>query len=219
MERGVALLKLTLSPTFASKWLMPRLIGFRKANADIELRFDITDTKRDFDLDDVDVGIRFGGGKYPGLRSHRLFDDMVIPVCSPALLSGDPPLREPRDLLNHTLCHVDWTLHGLTWPTWPMWMAAAGIEDFDDSQCVVFDDSAHAVQAAIDGTAVALADFAMVAADLSTGRLVRPFDLGIRYGPGFAYFLVYPEKNADDPRIAAFRAWMLEQAQATNTIV
>lgn len=219
MERGVALLRLTLSPTFAAKWLMPRLIGFRKANPDVELRFDITDATRDFDLDDVDVGIRFGGGKYPGLRSHRLFDDVVIPVCSPALLSGDRPLREPRDLLDYTLCHVDWTMQGLTWPTWPMWMAAAGIQDFDDSRCVVFDDSAHAVQAAIDGTAVALADFAMVASDLSTGRLVRPFDLGIRYGPEFAYFLVYPEKNAADPRIAVFRNWMLEQAQATTISV
>ncbi|MGE0281690.1 MAG: transcriptional regulator GcvA [Rhizobiaceae bacterium] len=218
MERGASLLRLTLSPTFASKWLMPRLASFRKTYADIELRFDITDLVRDFDLDDVDVGVRFGAGKYPGLCSHRLFDDMVIPVCSPALLSGDQPLREPRDLLNHTLCHVDWTLHGLTWPTWGMWMAAAGIEDFDDSRCVVFDDSAHAVQAAIDGSAVALADFAMVASDLSTGRLLRPFDLGIRYGPEFAYFLVYSERHADDPRIAAFRAWMLEQAHATNTI-
>ena len=219
MSRGTALLRLTLSPTFASKWLMPRLIAFRKAHPDIDLRFDITDVARDFDIDDVDVGIRFGAGKYPSLCSHRLFDDVVIPVCSPALLSGDPPLREPRDLLNHTLCHVDWSLQGLTWPTWGMWMAAAGIEDFDDSRCVVFDDSAHAVQAAIDGTAVALADFAMVASDLSTGRLLRPFDLGIRYGPEFAYFLVYPERSAHDPRIGAFSAWMLEQAQATHTIV
>lgn len=217
MGRGMALLKLTLSPTFASKWLMPRLLGFRKAHAAIELRFDITDTVRDFDLDDVDVGIRFGAGKYPGLRSHRLFDDVVIPVCSPALLAGDLPLREPRDLLNHTLCHVDWTLQGLTWPTWTMWMAAAGIENFDDSRCLVFDDSAHAVQAALDGTAVALADFAMVASDLSAGRLLRPFDLGIRYGPEFAYFLVYPERSADDPRIASFREWMMGQAQATKT--
>lgn len=219
MERGTSLLRLTLSPTFASKWLMPRLASFRKTYSDIDLRFDITDSVRDFDLDDVDVGVRFGAGKYPGLVSHRLFDDVVIPVCSPALLSGELPLREPRDLLNHTLCHVDWSLQGLTWPTWGMWMAAAGIEDFDDSRCLVFDDSAHAVQAALDGSAVALADFAMVASDLSTGRLVRPFDLGIRYGPEFAYFLVYSERHADDPRIAAFRAWLLEQANTTNTIL
>jgi LysR family glycine cleavage system transcriptional activator len=219
MGRGTALLRVTLSPTFASKWLMPRLTGFRKTYPDIDLRFDISDVARDFDIDDVDIGIRFGVGKYPGLRSHRLFDDVVIPVCSPALLSGDLPLREPRDLLRHTLCHVDWSLQGLTWPTWSMWMAAAGIEDFDDSRCVVFEDSAHAVQAAIDGHAVALADFAMVANDLSTGRLLRPFELGIRYGPEFAYFLVYPERHADDRRIAAFRAWMLEQARATDTTV
>ena len=98
-----------------------------------------------------------------------------------------------------------------------MWMAAAGVNDFDDSRTVVFGNSTDAVQAALDGNAVALADFAMVANDLSQGRLVQPFELGLRVGPEFAYFLVYPESTADDPRIVAFREWILEEVARTQT--
>ncbi|TIW84760.1 MAG: transcriptional regulator, partial [Mesorhizobium sp.] len=172
---------------------------------------------RDFDLDDVDVGIRFGAGKYPGLCAHRLFDNIIIPVCSPGLLASGPPLREPRDLFNHTLAHIEWARQGVTWPNWRMWMAAAGINDFDDSRTVVFGTSTDAVQAALDGNAVALADFAMVANDLSEGRLVRPFELSIRVAPEFAYFLVYPQATAEDPRIVAFREWILEEVARTRS--
>ncbi|MEI8718490.1 transcriptional regulator GcvA [Mesorhizobium sp. ISC11] len=217
LTRGTALLKVTLDAQFASKWLMRRVDDFRKRHPDIELRFDIAYEVRDFELDDIDVGIRFGAGKYPGLRTHRLFDNILIPVCSPSLLTSGPPLREPRDLFNHTLAHIEWSRQGVTWPNWRMWMAAAGINDFDDSRTVVFGNSTDAVQAALDGNAVALADFAMVANDLSQGRLVQPFELGLRVAPEFAYFLVYPENTADDPRIAAFREWMLEEVAKTRT--
>ena len=217
LTRGTALLKVTLDAQFASKWLMRRVDDFRKHHPDIELRFDIAYEVRDFELDDIDVGIRFGAGKYPGLRTHRLFDNILIPVCSPSLLTSGSPLREPRDLFNHTLAHIEWSRQGVTWPNWRMWMAAAGITDFDDSRTVVFKNSTDAVQAALDGNAVALADFAMVANDLSQGRLVQPFELGLRVAPEFAYFLVYPENAADDPRIVAFREWMLEEVAKTRT--
>ena len=217
MARGTEFLKVTLDAQFAAKWLMRRVEDFRKQRPGIELRFDIAYGLRDFDLDDVDVGIRFGAGKYPGLCAHRLFDNIIIPVCSPSLLKSGPPLREPRDLFNHTLAHIEWARQGVTWPNWRMWMAAAGVDDFDDSRTVVFGTSTDAVQAALDGNAVALADFAMVANDLSEGRLVRPFELSIRVAPEFAYFLVYPKATADDPRIVAFREWILEEVARTRT--
>ena len=215
--RGTALLKITADAHFATKWLMRRVDGFRQRHPDIELRFDISYEVRDFELDDIDVGIRFGAGKYPGLRAYRLFDNVIIPVCSPRLLRTGPPLKTPRDLFNHTLAHIEWSRQGVTWPNWRMWMAAAGIDDFDDSRVMVFGTSTDAVQAALEGDAVALADFAMVANDLSEGRLIRPFDLGIRMAPEFAYFLVCPENAAEDPRIAAFRTWIMEEAGRTRT--
>jgi len=217
MARGQSQLKVSADAHLAAKWLMRRVESFRKAHADVELRFDISSELRDFDQDDVDVAIRFGLGRYPGLASHRLFDNVIIPVCSPDLLSAGPPIREPRDLLGHTLAHIEWARQGVTWPNWRMWMAAAGVDDFDDSRTVVFANSGDVLQAAIDGSVVALADFAMVASDLSEGRLVRPFDLGIRVPPEFAYFLVYPQAMADDPRIAAFRDWILPEAAKTRT--
>ena len=171
---------------------------------------------RDFVHDDIDVAIRFGAGKYPGLVAERLFDNVIIPVCSPKLLESGPPLREPRDLLQHTLVHIEWSRQGVTWPNWRMWMAAAGVEDFDDSKCVLFEDSSHAIQAAIEGSVVALGDFAMVADDLSSGRLVRPFELGIKMPADFAYYLVYPAEVSDDSRIVAFREWIFDEASRTQ---
>jgi LysR family glycine cleavage system transcriptional activator len=217
LARGQSLLKVTADAHFAAKWLMRRIDGFRAIRADIELRFDISYEVRDFDRDDIDVGIRFGAGKYPGLAADRLFDNVLIPVCSPALLRNGPPLKTPRDLFNHRLVHIEWSRQGVTWPNWRMWMAAAGIDDFDDSRTLVFGTSSDAVQAAIDGSAVALADFAMVAYDLSEGRLVQPFELGVRMAPEFAYFLVYPQSAAEDPRIVAFRDWILDEAAKTRT--
>jgi LysR family glycine cleavage system transcriptional activator len=217
MTRGTSLLKVTLDAQFATKWLMRRVDDFRQQKPGIELRFDITYDVRDFDRDDVDIGIRFGTGKYPGLCAHRLFENIIIPVCSPALLASGPPLREPRDLFNHTLAHIDWSRQGVTWPNWSMWMHAAGVDDFDDSRTLVFGSSTDATQAALDGNAVALADFAMVANDLSQGRLVRPFELGIKVAPEFAYFLVYPETAKDDARVIAFRDWLTEEAAKTPT--
>jgi LysR family transcriptional regulator, glycine cleavage system transcriptional activator len=212
--RGTAQLKVTLDPQFATKWLMRRVEDFRKLHPDIELRFDISYEVRDFEVDDIDVAIRFGTGIYPGLAATRLFDNVIVPVCSPRLLASGKPLKEPRDLLNHTLAHIEWSRQGVTWPNWRMWMAAAGVDDYDGGNTLVFSASSNAVDAAMAGDAVALADFAMVANDLSEGRLVRPFDLSIKVAPEFAYFLVYPEQSASDARIIAFRDWMLSETAA-----
>ena len=212
--RGTAQLKVTLDPQFATKWLMRRVEEFRKLHPHIDLRFDISYEVRDFEVDDIDVAIRFGAGKYPGLAAARLFDNVIVPVCSPRLLTSGKPLKEPRDLLHHTLAHIEWSRQGVTWPNWRMWMAAAGVDEYDGSNTIVFGASSNAVDAAMAGDAVALADFAMVANDLSEGRLVRPFDLSIKVSPEYAYFLVYPEGTADDPRIIAFRDWILSETAA-----
>jgi LysR family glycine cleavage system transcriptional activator len=91
-------------------------------------------------------------------------------------------------------------------------MEEAGIRDFDDSRCLAFPDSSHVVQAVIEGGAVGLADLAMIANDLAQGRLVRPFDIGVSVAGEYAYHLVYPESSGQDPRVLAFRAWMLGEA-------
>lgn len=211
LARGSAHLRISLSARFATNWLLPRLPRFRAANPALELTFDITDEIRDFDVDDVDVAIRFGTGAYERTRSDRLFDTVIVPVCSPRLMESGPRPEEPRDLFHHTLCHVDWESDGMVWPNWRMWMAAAGISDFDDSRSVGFPDSSHVVQAVADGPIVGLADLDMIANDLAQGRLIRLFDIGVSVAPEYAYHLVYPESSGEDPRILAFRAWMLNE--------
>ena len=114
LARGQSLLKVTADAHFAAKWLMRRIDGFRAIQPDIDLRFDISYEVRDFDRDDIDIGIRFGAGKYPGLAVDRLFDNVLIPVCSPELLRNGPPLKTPRDLFNHRLVHIEWSRQGVT---------------------------------------------------------------------------------------------------------
>ncbi|MNL20993.1 Glycine cleavage system transcriptional activator [compost metagenome] len=215
MARGAATLRLSTSARFATNWLLPRLPQFRAANPGLELGFDISDALRDFDADDIDVAIRFGKGHDAGTRSQRLFDTVIVPVCSPRLLASGPPLATPRDLFQHTLCYVDWKTDGMVWPNWPMWMAAAGIEGFDDSRCIGFADSSDVVRAVTESGMVGLADLDMIGADLAQGRLVRLFDIGVPMAAGYAYHLVYPEGSARDPRILAFQDWLLGQASRT----
>ncbi|UVH61261.1 LysR substrate-binding domain-containing protein [Variovorax paradoxus] len=215
LTRNAAHLRVSLSARFATNWLLPRLPQFRAANPGLELTFDITDTLRDFEADDIDIAIRFGTGSYEGARADRLFDTLIVPVCSPRLIETGPPLNEPRDLLHHTLCYVDWKTDTMTWPNWRMWMAAAGVDDnFDDSRCVGFADSSFVVQAVVESGAVGLADLDMIAGDLAQGRLVRLFDVGVRMAAPYAYYLVYPQGSEEDARVVAFRDWLLGEAGA-----
>lgn len=213
LNRPGGQLKVSLGARFATHWLLPRLAQWRAANPGLELTFDISDAVRDFDADDVDVAIRFGAGTYPGAIAHRLFHTEVVPVCSPALLQAGLPLSSPRDLAKHTLCFVDCKPGGIVWPNWPMWMAAAGIDDFDDSRSVAFSESSHVVQAVLDGGAVGLVEWELVERDVRAGRLARLFDVGVRVAPEFAYHLVYPQGSDADPRVAALRDWMLENVR------
>jgi LysR family glycine cleavage system transcriptional activator len=211
LARGSAHLRISLSARFATNWLLPRLPQFRAANPALEMTFDITDEVRDFDIDDVDVAIRFGTGNYEHARSDRLFNTVIVPVCSPSLIESGASLEGPRDLFHHTLFQVDWKTDGMVWPNWRMWMAAAGINNFDDSRCIGFSDSGYVVQAVIEGGGIGLADLDMIANDLAQGRLIRLFDIGVSVAQEYAYHLVYPESSGQDPRVLAFRAWMLNE--------
>lgn len=212
MARGSAHLRISLGARFATHWLLPRLSRFREANPDLELTFDITDQVRDFGVDDVDAAIRFGNGKYAGTQSERLFDTVVVPVCSSRLIETSLKPEVPKDLFHHTLCYVDCQTGGMVWPNWSMWMAAAGIDDFDDSRCMAFTDSSHVVQAVTDGNAIGLVELEMVETDLAEGRLVRLFDIGVSVAEEYAYHLVYPESSSEEPSVKALRDWILSEA-------
>ncbi len=209
-------MKISASPSIGAKWLVPRLDRFLATVEGADVRIDVSSNVLDFDRDDLDVAIRFGEGKYPGLRSDLLFQDHVFPVCSPRLITKGKPLNTPRDLLHHQLIHLDWEAQGLPWPNWRMWMQAAGIRDFDDTRGLHFGQTSLAVQAAIDGQGIALGDSNLVADDLAAGRLVKPFELSVRAPPQFAYYIISPLETADAPMVKAFREWSLQEAKATS---
>jgi LysR family transcriptional regulator, glycine cleavage system transcriptional activator len=216
--RNASRIKVTASASIAAKWLVPRLDEFMKKVPEADVRIDVSDRVRDFDHDEIDVAIRFGNGQYPGHRADRLFDNTIFPVCSPALLKSKGPLKNPRDLLQHMLIHVEWSGQGITWPNWRMWMLAAGVNDFNPGPGLHFDHSGLALQAAIDGQGVALGDSSLVADDLAAGRLVQPFALTIKGPPQFAYYVLSPLGTADEPMVRVFREWILEEARRTKLV-
>jgi LysR family glycine cleavage system transcriptional activator len=196
----------SMIPSFAARWLVPRLGRFRSAHPEIDLRISASVHLVDFAREDVDIAIRMGRGHYPGLRVDRLFGEALMPVCSPALLEGSHPLRRPEDLRHHVLLHDD------DYTGWRLWLELAGVAGVDPRRGLTFSDSGMVVQAAAEGQGVALARVALAAWDLAAGRLVRPFEVSI--ARDLAYYLVCPEASADRPRIAAVRAWLLAEAAA-----
>ncbi|MBL8789644.1 MAG: transcriptional regulator GcvA [Rhizobiales bacterium] len=210
-------IRVSASPSLAAKWLVPRLERFLGMHPGADVRVDVSHAVVDFDREDVDVAIRFGEGKYPGLRSDLLFQDNVFPVCSPKIITKERPLKTPRDLLRYTLIHLDWEAQGQPWPNWKMWMKAAGVNDFDDRAGLHFGQTSYAVQAAIDGLGVALGDSNLVADDLAAGRLVKPFELSLRAPKSFAYFLITRLDTSDAPLVDAFRDWCLTEAKQTES--
>jgi len=208
------MLTVTASPTFAAKWLVPRLPRFGEQYPEINVRLDTSLGVLDYARDGIDVAIRLGPGGYPGMRIERVFDEIVVPVCSPALRDGPKPLLKPEDLAHHTLLHVDWGALRETSPDWRMWLTCAGVEGVDPTRGPAFTVENLAISAAIDGSGVALASTHAVANDLKAGRLVKPFELALP--TDFCFWLVAPEKTADRPKVKAFWDWLLAEAAASE---
>lgn len=208
--------RVTVSPSLAAKWLVPRIDRFLDSVPGADVRIDVSSEPLDFDREDIDVAIRFGDGNYSGLVVEKLFHDTLFPVCSPLLLTGAKTLREPRDLLQFTLIHLDWEAQGAVWPNWRMWMLAAGVKDFNDTRGLHFSQTSLALQAAIDGHGVALGDSTLVGDDLASGRLVKPFELSLRSPAQFAYHLITRRESAERPMTKTFRNWIIAEAAASQ---
>jgi LysR family glycine cleavage system transcriptional activator len=199
-------------PSLASNWLIPRLGSFQKRHPELDVRVSVSTRLTDFTREDVDVALRFGRGDYPGLRTDLLMEEAFFAVCSAALVN-DPerPLREPGDLRHHTLIHE--AVEDIPgYVTWDNWFAALGIKGLDTSRGPHYTHTYLCLQAAAAGQGVALATNALIGDHLKAGRLVRPFPHEVK--GTYQYYVVCPEEFADRPAIAAFRAWLLDEAQA-----
>lgn len=194
--------------SLAAKWLLPRLSTFQEAHPGIDVRITTSSGLVDFRTGDVDAAIRYGRGHWQGARADWLMADELFPVCSPALLGGDKPLRCPEDLAHHMLLHTS----GGYDDDWRQWLTAAGLPaDISKQPGLSFDLIFLAVQAAIDGSGVAMGRTSYVQDDIAKGRLVVPFEIALPTDAGF--YLVSPETKADPPKLAAFRQWLKASAQ------
>lgn len=202
---------ISVTPSFASKWLMPRMDDFHAAHPDIEIW--ISADMEPVVLGDgkVDLAVRYGPGDYPGHLVERLLIETVLPVCAPSLLEGAHPIRQPADLVHHTLLH-DMSNDGDPGrPDWAMWLKARGVRHADPRRGSRFNQSGMLIEAAAAGRGVALAKRTLAQADLASGRLVAPFADGSE-AVGFAYHVVLPRDRPTPPSAATFVGWLKSQA-------
>lgn len=207
-------LTVTASPSFAAKWLVPRLHRFQAQQAQVDVRISASDDLVDLLQGDFDVGLRYGTGRYPGLHVEQLLCNEVFPACSPRLLETGPPLRVPDDLRRHQLIHDQAIDRDPLVPTWTMWLKAAGVDGMAASSGLSFSAGHMALDAAIAGHGVVLANSTIAAGDLVAGRLVRLFSLAL---PDlFAYYIVTAPGALERAKIRAFRNWLREEADASG---
>jgi len=199
-------LTVTASPSFAAKWLVLRLHRFQEQCFEVDVRISATDNVVDLTKGDFDIAIRYGVGHYPGLEVELLLKNEVFPACSPQLLAKSPALSTPDDLPLHDLIHDQAIERDPLVPTWPMWLKAAGVKNIPAATGLSFNNMHLALDAAIAGHGVVLAQSTIAAADLAAGRLVRLFSLALP--DQFAYYIVTAPGALDRPKVRAFRDWL-----------
>ena len=192
-------------PSFAVKWLAPRLQRFQQANEGLDLRILTSYEHTDFERDGIDVAVRYGAGDWQDMHVQRSAEEEVFPVCGPQFLERED-LRQPVDLLRAPL------LHGEVTEGWDDWFELAGVALSAPPEGPRFKDSCALIQAAIDGQGVTLAQGSLVASDLREGRLTRPFPMALQ--SHYAFYMVCPPKALQKAKVAAFRDWVsAEMAQ------
>ena len=201
-------IRVSVVPSFAARWLLPRIGRFIAAHPDIDLDVRATLVLVDFQRDDVDFAVRHGRGDWPGVVAEPMIEETYIPVCGPRLASGRLPAK-PAELAHHVL------LRGEGEP-WEPWFRAAGLDWPEPTRGPMFNDSSHMVQAAAEGQGIALARESLLGNDLRTGALVRLFDISIPAPRRF--FFVYPPRMAQAPKLALFRTWRFAELAADRSL-
>lgn len=193
-------------PSFAARWLVPRLGRFLERHPGIDVRISASEEVTDFATEAIDVALRFGRGKYPGLVSHKLADDALVVVCAPAM-KAKKRLHSPSDLRRCVLLHDD------NAEQWPTWLAEHRVADVDAGRGLTVTDSSMLVEAAVRGQGVALARWSLAAAEVDAGRLVVAFPDVPPLPTRRSYWVVGPRENLSRPPVATFVEWVRAEAK------
>ena len=201
-ERSEAPLRVSALESFSARWLVPHLPEFEAAHPDIPIHLEATLRYADFARDPVDVAIRFGVGPWDDLHAEPIVDLVFLPVCSPALRDSETPLREPDDLASHTTIKLTQLPNA-----WRSWARHIGRPELRGRRELVFDHVGIALSAAESGQGVALSSPLLCSAEIAAGRLCVPFDLPAPSEETY-HFVCRPD-SLGDPRIIAFRDWLV----------
>ena len=212
-SKSSTVLKVSVSPSFASKWLVPRLASYYARRPDAIVKISATMQVTDFQADDMDIAIRYGLGNYEGLHSEEILRETIFPVCAPTLLEGKA--ATPCAVVEHTLIHDDSTVEDQSAMNWAMWLKAAGVDVPDGMPALHFNTHALAIEAAVAGRGIALARSAIAAEDIKAGRLIKPF--GEEVPINFAHHIVCPKEKLKSERVQDFIEWMWEEVEKTDT--
>lgn len=201
-------LVISVAPVFASKWLVPRLASWSRRHPKVTVRLDASVALVDIDASDVDLAIRVGDGKWPGVKAEFLLAQEIFPVCAPAVAAK---LKDPRDLYDATIIRdANTTL------TWDMWLGPLGLDAGRLAERHSFTDASLALDAAIAGHGVLLAWPTLAADAMRAGQLVAPFTE--RVATGIAYWLVTSATRREPKTVKDFKAWIREEIKATEAM-
>ena len=195
-------LRLQVAPTFAIRWLMPRLARFTEENKELDVRITTSLRYQELDTHSFDAGILYGDGSWPGMRAVCLSRERLAPVCSPSLLRGAFPINKVMDLAHHTLLHTTTADNR----DWRLWLDAVGANDLRWWEGPAFETLDLSVRAAEAGFGVSIGDISLISDVIEEGRVVAPFDFQLMSGRGIYY--VYPIKNERQPGITEFGQWL-----------
>jgi LysR family transcriptional regulator, glycine cleavage system transcriptional activator len=207
-------LTVAVSPSFAAKWLLPRIEHFHALCPETDVRLDTNLKLVDFTTQGIDIGVRYGRGIWPGLIAEKLMDEEIYPVCSPAWLKKNGKVERPDDLAGKPLIHDLSVDAHLGFTSWTGWLERAGAKKVDVARGMQINNSAAVLQAAIDGHGVALARSVMARDDIAAGRLTRLLP-AMKQTAELAYFIVYRSESASLPKLVAFREWLIREATSS----
>lgn len=210
------MLKISVLPTFATRWLLPRMHRFQDLEPDTHLHWTTSYDQVDFRNADVDLEIRYGDGRFPGLHSELLLREDLTPVCSVDLfrrvLGNNRPFNSltPSELSRFTLLHSDTCTRN--WQSWLEFTKAP--EVLDEARSMSFDSCMMSFQAANAGLGFAVANRAYIQNDVDEGRLVAPFT--VLHPNTMGWHFVCPRGHLGAPKLEAFRAWLVKEAKAAQ---
>ena len=207
-DSGTEKLSIRLAPSFAAKWLSPRLGTFQHEQPNIDLVLNHSNEAVDFRHSDIDLAITYGRGQWPEVVAEPVLSIDFFPVCSPNYLKSDRPLTDIDNLRHYTL------LHDATYQNWTTWLNLAGLDDIEPRHGPILDDTNVLIQAAIDGQGIALGSAIFIADHLESERLIRPFDLVLE--SEYAYYVVCPEEHLKRPAVQAFWDWVLSERESAT---